>query len=162
MALIQPKVKNNTSKLKNMYYIRIKSIPNQRHSSGDCEQPNSRQKGGSTLFQKQTSHRTHPIIIRPILQTELGMCTSHESAASLSKQTHITPSCWSIYGELILYMKRKSLKFSKSPCNSDSMPLPLYPDVTLFPSNRCGGCCNQEGVTCRNTTAEYVNKTVSY
>ncbi|KAI3377487.1 hypothetical protein L3Q82_008668, partial [Scortum barcoo] len=27
--------------------------------------------------------------------------------------------------------------------------------------HRCSGCCNQEGVTCRNTTTEYVNKTVS-
>ncbi|CAG5858334.1 unnamed protein product [Menidia menidia] len=26
--------------------------------------------------------------------------------------------------------------------------------------HRCSGCCNQEGVTCRNTTAVYVNKTV--
>ncbi|XP_068455552.1 vascular endothelial growth factor D isoform X1 [Clinocottus analis] len=26
--------------------------------------------------------------------------------------------------------------------------------------HRCSGCCNQEGVTCRNTTTEYVNKTV--
>ncbi|XP_037339685.1 vascular endothelial growth factor D isoform X2 [Pungitius pungitius] len=26
--------------------------------------------------------------------------------------------------------------------------------------HRCGGCCNQEGVTCRNTTTVYVNKTV--
>ncbi|XP_034536448.1 vascular endothelial growth factor D isoform X2 [Notolabrus celidotus] len=26
--------------------------------------------------------------------------------------------------------------------------------------HRCGGCCNQEGLTCRNTTLEYVNKTV--
>ncbi|XP_074522701.1 vascular endothelial growth factor D [Halichoeres trimaculatus] len=31
------------------------------------------------------------------------------------------------------------------------------PCVSVF---RCGGCCNQEGVTCRNTTVEYVNKTV--
>lgn len=28
-------------------------------------------------------------------------------------------------------------------------------------ADRCSGCCNQEGVTCRNTTTEYVNKTVS-
>ncbi|XP_028438671.1 vascular endothelial growth factor D isoform X1 [Perca flavescens] len=26
--------------------------------------------------------------------------------------------------------------------------------------HRCSGCCNQEGVTCRNTTTVYVNKTV--
>ncbi|KAM9408269.1 vascular endothelial growth factor D [Pholidichthys leucotaenia] len=26
--------------------------------------------------------------------------------------------------------------------------------------NRCSGCCNQEGVTCRNTTTVYANKTV--
>ncbi|KAK5874187.1 hypothetical protein PBY51_019159 [Eleginops maclovinus] len=26
--------------------------------------------------------------------------------------------------------------------------------------HRCSGCCNQEGVTCRNTTNVYVNKTV--
>ncbi|XP_039986040.1 vascular endothelial growth factor D isoform X2 [Xiphias gladius] len=26
--------------------------------------------------------------------------------------------------------------------------------------HRCSGCCNQEGVTCRNTTSVYVNKTV--
>ncbi|KAM4744418.1 vascular endothelial growth factor D [Anableps anableps] len=26
--------------------------------------------------------------------------------------------------------------------------------------HRCGGCCNQEGITCRNTSTVYVNKTV--
>ncbi|AWP01316.1 putative vascular endothelial growth factor D [Scophthalmus maximus] len=26
--------------------------------------------------------------------------------------------------------------------------------------HRCSGCCNQEGITCRNTTTVYVNKTV--
>ncbi|KAM8877758.1 vascular endothelial growth factor D isoform 1-T1 [Synchiropus picturatus] len=26
--------------------------------------------------------------------------------------------------------------------------------------HRCGGCCNQEGVTCRNTTFVFVNKTI--
>ncbi|TWW67832.1 Vascular endothelial growth factor D [Takifugu flavidus] len=26
--------------------------------------------------------------------------------------------------------------------------------------HRCGGCCNQEGISCRNTTTVYVNKTV--
>lgn len=29
------------------------------------------------------------------------------------------------------------------------------------PACRCSGCCNQEGVSCRNTTSVYVNKTVS-
>uniref|UniRef100_A0A3P9BDV6 Vascular endothelial growth factor D n=1 Tax=Maylandia zebra TaxID=106582 RepID=A0A3P9BDV6_9CICH len=28
--------------------------------------------------------------------------------------------------------------------------------------HRCSGCCNQEGVTCRNTTTEYVNKTIFF
>lgn len=32
------------------------------------------------------------------------------------------------------------------------------PCVSVF---RCGGCCNKEGVTCRNTSVIYVNKTVS-
>uniref|UniRef100_A0A8C1YGL4 Vascular endothelial growth factor D n=1 Tax=Cyprinus carpio TaxID=7962 RepID=A0A8C1YGL4_CYPCA len=32
------------------------------------------------------------------------------------------------------------------------------PCVSVF---RCGGCCNKEGVTCRNTSVTYVNKTVS-
>lgn len=32
------------------------------------------------------------------------------------------------------------------------------PCVSVF---RCGGCCNKEGVTCRNTSMTYVNKTVS-
>uniref|UniRef100_A0A3Q3LXR9 Vascular endothelial growth factor D n=1 Tax=Mastacembelus armatus TaxID=205130 RepID=A0A3Q3LXR9_9TELE len=37
-------------------------------------------------------------------------------------------------------------KFFKPPCVS---------------VHRCSGCCNQEGVMCRNTTVVYVNKTVS-
>lgn len=32
------------------------------------------------------------------------------------------------------------------------------PCVSVF---RCGGCCNKEGVTCRNTSMTYINKTVS-
>lgn len=32
------------------------------------------------------------------------------------------------------------------------------PCVSVF---RCNGCCNKEGVTCRNTSTTYVNKTVS-
>ncbi|KAF7649126.1 hypothetical protein LDENG_00146470 [Lucifuga dentata] len=31
------------------------------------------------------------------------------------------------------------------------------PCVSVY---RCNGCCNQEGVTCRNTTTTYVNKTL--
>ncbi|MEQ2226166.1 hypothetical protein ILYODFUR_024746 [Ilyodon furcidens] len=31
------------------------------------------------------------------------------------------------------------------------------PCVSVY---RCGGCCNQEGITCRNTSTVYVNKTV--
>ncbi|XP_051531250.1 vascular endothelial growth factor D-like isoform X1 [Myxocyprinus asiaticus] len=31
------------------------------------------------------------------------------------------------------------------------------PCVSVF---RCGGCCNKEGVTCRNTSMTYVNKTI--
>ncbi|XP_016345331.1 vascular endothelial growth factor D isoform X1 [Sinocyclocheilus anshuiensis] len=31
------------------------------------------------------------------------------------------------------------------------------PCVSVF---RCGGCCNKEGVTCRNTSVTYVNKTI--
>lgn len=31
------------------------------------------------------------------------------------------------------------------------------PCVSVF---RCGGCCNKEGVTCRNTSTTYVDKIV--
>ncbi|KAJ0056555.1 hypothetical protein NL108_010377, partial [Boleophthalmus pectinirostris] len=52
----------------------------------------------------------------------------------------------------------------RETCVDVAKELGTEPSVFFKPPcvsiHRCSGCCNQEGVTCRNITTVYVNKTV--